>query len=301
MNRLHPRQAFFRKNRTMSDWSVRRSHLAAILAAAFLATAAVCSAETTDTSEDSGWIHLPSQRRIVEPLLASPLETQTRLKFGCQKDGPTLFQVTFGDDMVLFRREFAADHAIDVSFRGLIAARFAANQESFPLQSSDYLGGFACGYQRGPNEFEALLFHVSSHLGDEPLDFGERERINYSRNSLRLLWSRRFEDLRLYVAPIVDFSPGPENSSRRMRLQCGAEYYFDFLDKPWFIAADTESIEANDWSANLTGQVGMFLTRQADHPFAPRIFLEVFTGHSAFGQYWNESETNFMVGVGSSW
>lgn len=260
----------------------------------------ICAAETTQTSGDDGLTVLPSARRLLSPLLADPHEAQTRVKVGVQRNGPTLLDVTFGDDLVLARAQFSADHAIDLSVRGFISARFAVNRESFPLQSSEFFGGIAGGYQYGENTFELFFFHQSSHLGDEPLDFGERQRIDFSRDSLRLLWSRWFGDLRLYVGPVVDLDPGPRTTDRRMRFQWGGEYYFDLLGQRLYAAADCQLLEVNDWSVNLNGQIGWFLRPEADHPFQPRVFVEVFTGHSTFGQFWNESETNFMVGLASS-
>ncbi|NLF29955.1 MAG: DUF1207 domain-containing protein [Planctomycetes bacterium] len=285
----------------MSCGSVRIRDIGLVLLAGLLTAASPGAAETDEGAEGTGLSLFPAQRRIVAPLLADPLETQTRIRFGVQHHGPTLLDVTFGDNLVLGRLEMAGDQAMDLSVRGLITARFAVNEESFPLQAADFVGGLAWGYQRGPDRFEAMLFHQSSHLGDEPLDFGDRDRIDFSRDSLRVLWSRRFGDLRVYLAPIVDLDPGPRDTNRRMRLQWGGEYYFDCLGQPCYAAANAETIEANDWNVNVTGQVGWFLTRRTDHPFAPRVFLEVFTGHSVYGQFWNESETNFTIGFGSSW
>ena len=248
----------------------------------------------------SGWVLFPDTKRVFKPLLADPREAQLRVGSGYDRSGRKFLDMGLGGDLVHAHRVLGPDREMSISARGLISARFDTCEESFPLLNTDFFGGVASGYRRGKNVFELYFFHESSHLGDETLDEGVRERIDYSREALRLLWSRQLGDLRVYAGPTYNLHARPRRIGHKVMLQVGAEYDFHLWNQPFFAAMDLQSRQPNDWNANITGQIGWYLDKPGTSGNRPRLFLEFFHGHSNMGQYWNESETSVLLGIGAN-
>jgi len=244
-------------------------------------------------------------RRVFEPLLADPREASPRLALIYNAQDPQwLFDFAIGGDLVFFRRNWAADHALSLGFRGLITGRLDTCEESFPLQNVDFIPGLALGYRRGRHSVELFVFHESSHLGDEILESGRRARVDSDREAVRLLWSYDLPELpigrvRVYAGPTFNMRAGPAEAEQRFALQAGLEHLFRLWDVPMFAAVDVQSKQENRWSANLTAQAGFFLADPTDPDrrlnTPPRLYLEYYAGHSNMGQFWNEYEQYVML------
>jgi len=84
-------------------------------------------------------------------------------------------------------------------------------------------------------------------------------------------------------------------------LQAGAEYRFRPWEIPMYAAADVQFRQQTEWRPNLTTQVGMELGDSEEPSPRTRIFLELFTGYSNMGQYWDTYESSLMLGLGYNW
>ena len=253
---------------------------------------------------DTGWLLFSNRDRAFAPLLADPREAQIRAGWMVGRDGDKFLDLGFGGDLGLLRRDFSPDEAMTLTLRGLFTARFQTDAESFPLLNTDYYGGFAFARRFGRNAWELFVFHQSAHLGDETLDFGRRERINYGREAVRFLWSHNIlENLRIYGGPTLNVSGSQHYLRGRATLQAGGEYRFGACGAPMYAAADVQFRQQTEWRPNITGQLGMYLGRDKTANPKPktRVFLELFTGYSDMGQYWNTYETSAMVGLGYNW
>ncbi|MFW6145901.1 MAG: DUF1207 domain-containing protein [Planctomycetota bacterium] len=241
---------------------------------------------------------LPAKDRLLKPLLADPEEAQVRVAYGFpgHDDGEQTLDAVLGANLVLLRWNVKKHHALDLSIRGLASSRFETRSESFDQMASDFHVGAAIAWQHELETLELLIYHESSHLGDETLDFGKRERFNYSRQAGRLLWSHDTDQWRLYGGGEFNFDTSPGEINKTVVIRGGVESYFVLGDQDFYTALDVQVREYNDWNANLNAQVGWFVG-PADHDNRPRLFLEAFTGHSTLGQFWDESETIFSVGL----
>jgi hypothetical protein len=251
---------------------------------------------------EGGWFDLfPNKTRVMAPLLADQREATMRFGYMGDNEHETHFDVQFGGDLVLWWWPLTNDQELSLSIRGLASTRFMVD-DNYPQLNSDYFGGVALGYRRGKDTFELYLYHESSHLGDETLDFGRRDRIDYSREALRLLWSREIlQDLRVYLGPTFNFDGAdPEAIGHTWIFQGGAEYEFRLANLPMYAAVDLQTKEENDWRVNTNAQLGLFLLEDDDESIIrrPRVFLEYFNGNSNMGQYWDEHEATWMLGVG---
>ncbi len=258
--------------------------------------------EASPVEVDDGWFTLfPAKKRLMAPLPADQRETTMRFGYMGDKEHETHFDVQFGGDLVLWWWKLTQEQEMTLSVRGLAGTRFMVD-DNFPQLNTDYIGGLALGYRWDRNVFELLLYHQSSHLGDETLDFGRRNRIDYAREAIRLLWSREIlEDLRVYFGPTYNFGGAdPKDIAGKWIVQGGAEYQFRLGQLPMYAAVDLQTKEENDWRVNTNAQLGLFLLEQEDESIIhrPRVFLEYFNGNSNMGQYYNEHEATWMLGFG---
>jgi hypothetical protein len=258
--------------------------------------------EIVPAKTEDGWFNLfPAKKRLMAPLLADQRETTMRFGYMGDKEHETHFDVQFGGDLVLWWWRLPRQHELTLSVRGLASTRFMVD-DNFPQLNTDYIGGLALGYRWDQNVFELLLYHESSHLGDETLDFGRRNRIDYAREAIRLLWSREIlEDLRVYFGPTYNFGGAdPKDIAGKWIVQGGAEYQFRLGQLPMYAAVDLQTKEENDWRVNTNAQLGLFLLEEEDESIIhrPRVFLEYFNGNSNMGQYYNEHEATWMLGFG---
>jgi hypothetical protein len=253
---------------------------------------------------DTGWMLFTNGDRALAPLLADQREAQIRAGWMIGRDADKFLDLAFGGDLGIIRRDFSEDESMTLTVRGLITARFQTDAESFPLLNTDYYGGLAFGHRFGKNAWEVFIYHQSAHLGDETLDFGHRARIDYGREAVRFLWSHNLtDDLRIYGGPTLNVAGSEGFVQGKVMLQAGGEYHFNAWDIPMYAAADVQVREQNEWRPSLNTQVGMYLGKESEKNPKPktRVFMEVFTGYSNMGQYWNTYETSVMFGVGYSW
>jgi Protein of unknown function (DUF1207) len=243
------------------------------------------------------WEFCSDRGRAFAPLLADPREAQVRLGFLQDEDGDSFFELGMGGDLGLLRGRFSETEIFTATVRGLIIARFEVGSDSFDMQNADFIGGLALGYRCQNNSAELLIYHQSSHLGDEVLDDGRRARIDYGRETLRLLGSHQFDSLRIYGGPSLHIQAQPEELQGKVTLQFGAEYDLPPAWGPWYAALDLQCKEENDWVTNFAVQLGLKLGDPAIVVRQQRLFLEYFHGYSNMGQYFDERSSHLMIGL----
>ncbi len=246
-------------------------------------------------------VWFPDEARVFRPLEADPREArmQVGLMYACRRDEDPFLDAQLGGDLGIIRQRIGPDREYSLSVRGLMTSRFNAGRDNFPQYNTDFIAGLAGGYRTGDHAFELLFYHQSSHLGDEILDWSERSRIDYARETVRLLWGWDvLPNVRLYAGPSVHVRAWPQDLRGRLVLQGGVEYRFDVLGQPMYAALDVQAREATEWNVNVAGQVGIELG-DPDLKLLkrPKLFLEAFNGNSNMGQFWDENQTHVMVGL----
>lgn len=244
------------------------------------------------------WRWFSDEGRMFAPLKADPREAAFHLGFMQDDNGETFEDVAVGGDLGILHVSLSDGAETSLTMRGLLTARFDMFSKSFDLLNTDFLGGPALGYKKGPWSWEAFAYHQSSHLGDEVLEDGTRRRIDYSREVVRFLGARSWDGFRLYAGPSYILHSLPKSSQGDLTMQAGLEYGFSLWDQPCFAATDIQSRQENDWNLNLTARVGVDL----GNPWTTRnrqfIFLELFQGYSNMGQYYDVWERYAMIGIG---
>jgi len=249
----------------------------------------------------SEWLAFPDEPRAFRPLLADQREAQIRVGFMYGRHGRKFADLGFGGDIGLARKDISPTSAMTLSVRGLMTARFDTCASSFPQQNTDYFGGFAFGRRFGNDAYEVYLFHQSAHLGDEVLDSGERRRINYGREAVRVLWSRDYGDLRIYAGPTANMTASESFLRGKTALQAGGEYRFRRWGRLMYAALDVQAKEDTNWRPGVTGQLGVHLDDGPTMRRNVRVFLELYSGYSHMGQFWRVYESFVMLGIGYNW
>ncbi|MFH1138609.1 MAG: DUF1207 domain-containing protein [Pseudomonadota bacterium] len=239
----------------------------------------------------------PDRGRAFQPLEADPREARFRLGFMTNK-GDVYEDLGLGGDLGLLWAGLPDGGEITLTARGLFTARFDVFSESFDLRNTDFIGGAAAGWSGENNSLELFVYHQSSHLGDEILERGEQKRIDYSRETARFLWSYSRDIFRFYAGPAYTFHGWPEKIRDKLDLQAGGACRFSLWKLNLFVAGDAQALGAHDFFVNTTGQAGVYLGATDKTSNRQWIFFEIFQGHSAMGQFFDQWESYQMIGVG---
>jgi hypothetical protein len=247
------------------------------------------------TANDSQWSFFRQEGRAFAPLEADPREA--RFRFGVMYSDDGFFEdLAWGGDLAMIEGRFA-DSRLTVATRGLMTGRFDISSDSFDLINVDFIGGLAMGYRNLPFAVELFIYHQSSHLGDEITERGERTRIDFGVEELRLLADWRWSILRLYAGGKVTLHAFPEALGGRTILEAGAEVSGSTGNVPLYAAFDIQGrVDIPDLSAAcLQGGVG--LASAAVSRRVLYLFMELFAGRSSMGQYHAEREHHVLLGI----
>jgi hypothetical protein len=265
-----------------------------LLASAALLWSGVCAVGET--------VWFGGTQRALPVSLAAWKDDGLSSRWGVNNHGDDVWDFNLGTDISVWQ------HTNATSFQSMgprfgVATRFQFNSGSFDLWATDLRGGGVYGIRMDRLAFEAFFYHESSHLGDEILDRGERARIDYNVNGLRLTASWDAEDwLRVYGGASVQPWAKPE-TLQSFGFHAGVEIT---RLPPWergYVAMDAEAWEWRSWNPDASLQAGIFIGPKGRGGAleAARFYLEFRTGRVMLGQYYNETESYFGIGLGTNW
>lgn len=216
-------------------------------------------------------------------------------------DNATLAAVGFGETFGLYRREGKrAGDGLQVSISGALFAQFNLDAPSADLVNADYIIGIPVTYRHGPWSSRIRLYHQSSHLGDEFLLRARPERINLSFESLEMLVSYDWRQLRIYGGGEYLLNREPEDLERE-GLHGGLEYRGQ---TPWLWGGrlvgglDLKSWREHDWAVDTSLKVGLeFGGAPQPGRRRLRVMAEAYDGYSPHGQFYDDEIDYFGVGV----
>jgi hypothetical protein len=207
-----------------------------------------------------------------------------------------------GTDVSIWLRR-SGTNFMSVGTRFGIASRFEFGSESFDLWAADFRGGGVWGLRQGAMAYEAVVFHESSHLGDEIVARGDRERQDVGVNGIRLTASRQWSDWLRAYGGLTGIPWADPDELQTIGFHAGAEVS---SLPPWergYVAAELEVWEGRDWNPDFTMQMGLYLSSRREGTWLSRArtYFEFRTGRVELGQFFNETETRFGLGLALDW
>ena len=235
--------------------------------------------------------------RAFAPLKADPREAQFRLGAMLDDDGSIFEDLVMGADLGFMLIRLPGEALVSLTGRGLLTARFNFTSDSFDLQNSDFIGGPALSVAFSNWSLDLWASHQSSHLGDELMESGDRQRIDVGYERIRLLGDFHVGGFRAYGGCGVIVHAYPSSLQGRTVVQGGAEFLHPVWGRPLFAALDAQGIVNDRSLGGLTLQTGIELGRPLEGRNRQRAFVEYFQGYSSMGQFFDEPERHGLVGI----
>jgi hypothetical protein len=187
-----------------------------------------------------------------------------------------------------------------VSFWGGLQAQFNLDTSSKDLINTDFFVGVPFTYRKGAMSYRVLLYHQSSHLGDEYLLHDSPTRMEFSYEALSVVQSYEGNKWRGYYGGEVILRKEP-HTLKTLSVQGGVEFHG--ADPVWgrgipVAGLDVKSTEEHDWAINTSVAAGLELPGSPDRMRHMRVVLEYYRGHNPHGQFYTENTRIEFFGIG---
>ncbi len=241
----------------------------------------------------------PPSRDVFEPLKADPRELQYAIRAVIPVGEHRLGEAAMGDYFGVNRWTTASGIQTQFSVGGGVFSRFDLAARSNNLEVVDFYANLPVDARIGKWSGRFMLFHTSSHLGDDYVRSTGAAVTKRAWDVARLLNSYDVaSNVRMYGGASYSFRTLP--AAGRKALQAGLELQSDWYgDDHWkfFLASDFQSWERVGWQPQLTTQVGLTYRVSTSNPRTATLFSEFGTGHMPYGQFYRQSETRWTLGV----
>lgn len=244
---------------------------------------------------------------LFQPLIADPKELRFYLSYRPYADAPQylhqstqIFAGSLGDIFGLYRYiNNSGGYSWQANISGGIFSEFDIRTTSYYLVDSDYFIGFPFTFRKGRTSYRLILYHQSSHLGDEYLLHSNVTRIEFSYEALNFLGSYEWTNWRIYYGGEVIVHVEPTNY-KPLTIQSGIEYYGidKFLWGGRLVSGlDLKCTQENDWPLNTSLKVGLQFDERSPQTRSIRFLLEGYNGFSPHGQFYNNRMQYIGLGI----
>jgi hypothetical protein len=259
-------------------------------------------------AEASGLVWFP-EGDLFCPLLADPKAERSFFSF-LQGEFATLTDATdetdlgsmgLGDRFVILRRGGGTPgDGWQLGVTGAIFAQFDFGTPSIDLINADYLAGVGPSWRFSGHSGRLIVFHQSSHLGDEYILRSDLQRQNLAFEGVDLVVSQELGPIRFYGGGQYLFRRDPETLEDLVAHGGGEVRIGDVRGVRLVGAVDVKSSEEQDWDPAVSARAGIEIAvwNQDDHP--PRLFdvvAEYYSGPSPYGQFFQEEIEYLGVGI----
>lgn len=186
------------------------------------------------------------------------------------------------------------DLTLEAGFRGQFDANYSEDNIGWD-------GHYALFLDYRPNKkiaYRMGLHHTSSHIGDEYIERTGRQRINYTRQEIRLgsVWSFS-ENWQTYLEVARTNDRRNRSLQQSGRAEVGLQYdHSSFFNQKigGYAALDISSYEENNWHTNTTVQLGISWPTQTRKW---RLGIEYYDGRSQMGELFQFNEKYISLGL----
>jgi hypothetical protein len=249
-----------------------------------------------------GWTAFPRSGEVFQELLADPRQVQLAAQY-YRQSGMDLGDVALGHSWGLARWQSAGAQPWTVQYdvEGMAYSRFRLTSGSNDFETVDFFANLPVEIRRGPVSGKFMIFHESSHLGDDYIRSTGDLGTPYSIDGLRgLLDYTSLPGLRLYAGAfyLLHTLPAPQRTGAQGGFEIAGPVRKSARKLPhrFYLAEDVQSRGSTAWNLDSETVVGMRLGIK-DFDRSMRFFLGYFTGHSPFGQFYEQREDHFFIGL----
>ncbi|MFO7602783.1 MAG: DUF1207 domain-containing protein [Gammaproteobacteria bacterium] len=238
--------------------------------------------------------------------LANPLHSNFSFQYrhithsAIPQTGDRRFALSIGGNLGLIRL-----HPVDQPQRGWQLSLEAGGRGEFDTTYSednigwDGLYGLFLDYRHNHRlAYRLGMHHTSSHIGDEYAERTGWQRINYTRQEVRLaaLWAF-IEHGQTYLEIAHAYDRRNQVLQQPGRAEWGIQYKRDRLFQHYpggYVALNISTYEENDWDTNTTLQAGIHW------PAGERLWrlgLEYYDGRAQMGEFFLFNEKYISLGL----
>ncbi|MCM2303149.1 MAG: DUF1207 domain-containing protein [Elusimicrobia bacterium] len=180
-------------------------------------------------------------------------------------------------------------------------SRFTLSGELNSFETVDFFGNLPLAARRGKLSARAMLFHESSHLGDDYIRRTNDQGFRYSIDGLRLTlahdltgWARVYGGGTYLLHSVPD--PARKAAQAGVELTSGKLGWSKMYPLRLFAAQDLQYREATGYRTNSRTVVGAIIGFDSV-PRSMRIYGGRYDGYSAFGQLYRRKESFTDIGI----
>lgn len=243
----------------------------------------------------------PRSFELFRKIMADPREIQLSAAY-YRSNGMDASDVALGHGWGLARWYGKNDvWAWQWSIEAMAYSRFRLTGAVNEFQTVDFFANLPLEARRGALSGKFMIFHQSSHLGDDYIRRTNDLGFRYSIDGLKAVGSIEPRDfLRLYGGGTFLLHSVP--SPKRGALQAGLE--LTSKDLGWlanyptraYFAQDIQPRENVRWNVNSRSVLGLRLGFKNETRFM-RVHVGYFTGHSPYGQFFTQREHYADLGI----
>lgn len=275
--------------------AVRAAGLALLLGVAPARAQPAAGASAAEWDQDV----FPEADQVFSRLLADPRRVQTSARY-YRLQGRNIGDVVLGNTWGLLRWT-KGDVSVQWNIEGMAYSRFKVAGGVNEFETVDFFLNLPLDVRRGPFSGQAVLFHLSSHLGDDYIRRTGDAGFRYSVEGLRLLGAvEPLPLLRLYAGPtfLLHTVPGQTSGSMQWGFELRSPELRRLTREPFYayLAQDFQAKGQTDWNVNSNTEIGVRLA--FDQVIrSMRVFTSYFEGHSPFGQFFRIREHYWSLGI----
>ncbi len=242
---------------------------------------------------------LPPSRYLFLPLLADPKEPSFFVSYRKydfeERSDVDIAAIGIGGAIPLWRSDPDASDLWQLAIEAGVFSEFNLD-ESSNLLNSDYIVGFPLHWRHRNASARFRIYHQSSHLGDETLAAGTRNRFDLSYESLELLLAYEAFGLRGYGGGEYFVRRSPDELDDQV-VHWGLEgrtphKLFDSFRLAGGI--DVKHYEEFDYAPDRSVKAGLVF---GDVTNEIHVMAEYFNGHSPHGQFLLEDVDFYGIAV----
>jgi hypothetical protein len=244
---------------------------------------------------DHQW--LPPAKEVFTPLRADPRELQYSAALQVPVGHRVLGEASLGDYFGLYRYYVEPDMPFQVSVGGGAFGRFNLASVTNDLESADFYANLPFDIRKGPWSSRFMIYHTSSHLGDDYIrdtgNTGEKHSFDNVKWLLSYDLKRRW---RFYGGGNYVFRTLPK--ADRGAVQGGIEVQSAWHGNALFyFANDLQSWQRNEWNPAFNSEAGVTFANSPDSIRSVTFFTHFATGPQPQGVFYLQKETSWSFGV----